>query len=182
VRFLNLRNSDSRIILTDKVDVSSWQILAHNQASVITLGVVPRETVSEEVVEEGRASLLAEAISLEETVRLRLADRSSARPPVELSTIEYIGLSHALEGGGPEPSVNVVGLESCLLTSINLLITEPAAGPDLPDTGSLHLPADKVLLGAVLNTDKVHATFSAVVSGGEPIPSGIPQDGLVTVP
>ncbi len=86
--FLNLRNSDSRIILTDKVDISGWQILADNQASVITLGVVPRQTISEEVVQKSHACLLAEAISLQETVRLRLADRSSARPAVELKKIK----------------------------------------------------------------------------------------------
>ena len=45
------------------------------------------------------------------------------------------------------------------LSGCYLLVTEPATGPDLPDTGSLHLSANKVLLGAALHTDKVHATF-----------------------
>ena len=70
--------------MSDKVDVTSGQVLAHNQPTVVALGVVPGQAVPEEVVQEGHAGLGAEAVSLEQTVGLGLADRAGAGPSVEL--------------------------------------------------------------------------------------------------
>ena len=82
-----LGNSDVRIVLADEVDVAYGQILAHNQSTVVALGVVPAEAVPEEVVEQRHARLLAEAVRLEEAVRLLLVQRAVTRPSVELENV-----------------------------------------------------------------------------------------------
>ena len=46
----------------------------------------------------------------------------------------------------------------------NLLIAEPAAGPDLPDVGLLHVAAHEVLLRLVLEAHQVHATLPTNVT------------------
>jgi len=45
---------------------------------------VPGEAVVEEVVEDSHAGLVAEAVVLEDAVRLGLAHGTALRPPVEL--------------------------------------------------------------------------------------------------
>ena len=39
-----------RVLLPDKVDVAHGEVLAHDVPSVVTLGIVPPQTVVEEVV------------------------------------------------------------------------------------------------------------------------------------
>ncbi len=43
--------------------------------------------------------------------------------PVYLLSVEDVGLSHALQRGGPEPAAAVEGLEPGLVATINLYIT-----------------------------------------------------------
>ena len=72
--------------MSHKVDVLGGKILAHNQPTVVALGVVPAEAVTEKVVEEGHAGLLTEAVGLEEAVGLGPAARTAVGPGVELNT------------------------------------------------------------------------------------------------
>ena len=98
---------------------------------VVTLGVVPGQAVIEEVIQDGQTSLLAEAVLFEDSVRLSSASGSGAGPGVELPAREVVGWSHRPQGGGPEPSVDVVRLEPRLVATINLLVTQSPAGPHL---------------------------------------------------
>ena len=70
-----------------------------------------------------------------------------------LAAVEDVGLSHGLEGGGPEPSPDVVWLEAVLLAAVHLLVTEAARGPHLPHVAALHRAANIVLLVGVLESD-----------------------------
>jgi hypothetical protein len=58
---------------------------------------VPREAVVEEVVEDGHAGLVAEAVVLEDAVRLRLALRPALRPSVELKQKSPLLITVVLE-------------------------------------------------------------------------------------
>lgn len=49
-RGICLWDINSWVLLSDKVDISPGQILADYQPSVVALGIVPGESVSEEVV------------------------------------------------------------------------------------------------------------------------------------
>jgi len=182
IRVPHLGDSDVGVLLPHKVNVLVGQVLAHDESPVVALGVVPAEPVPEESVQQSHAGLSAETICLEETVRLGFVQGSSGGPAVELSAIVNVGLSHALERGGPEPASDVVRLEPRLVTPVHLLVAEPAAGPDLPDVGFLHGAAHEVLLRLALEAHQVHATLPAVVPGGEPVPAGVPQHRLVRVP
>ena len=46
-----------RVLLAHEVDVADGQVLAHDVPPVVALGVVPRQTVVEEVIEECGAGL-----------------------------------------------------------------------------------------------------------------------------
>jgi hypothetical protein len=72
------------VLLADEIDVALGQILANDEATVVALGVVPREAVVEEVVEDGDAGLVAESVVLEDAVGLGLVQRSAGGPGVEL--------------------------------------------------------------------------------------------------
>jgi hypothetical protein len=72
------------VLLANKIDVALGQILANDEATVVALGVVPREAVVEEVVEDGDAGLVAESVVLEDAVGLGLVQRSAGGPGVEL--------------------------------------------------------------------------------------------------
>jgi len=177
-----LRDVDARVLLAHKVDVLGGQVLAHDQPTVVALGVVPAEAVPEKVVEEGHAGLLTEAVGLEEAVGLGPALRPAVGPGVELASPKHVGVPHALQGGGPEPAADVVRLEPGRVATVNLLVAEPPAGPNLPHVVALHNAAHKVHLVLAFKADQVHATLPAVVPGGEPVPSGVGQHGLVAVP
>ena len=121
-------NVDSRVLLPHKVDVTNREILADDVSSVVTpekrlmndsklnlktviLGVVPRESVIEEVVQERHAGLLPEPVLLEDAVRLGAAAGPGGAPSVELAPVEHVGLPHRGQGRRPEPAADVVGLE-----------------------------------------------------------------------
>jgi len=149
---------------------------------VITLGIVPAQPIVEEVVQEGCARLLPKAICFQNSIWLSFLQRACVGPSIELSSVVYISLSHTLKSSGPEPASDIVRLESCLFTAVNLLVAQPAASPHLPHIAAGHDSSDTILLSLALNTDQVHATLPAVVPGSEPIPASIPEDSFVTVP
>jgi len=149
---------------------------------VVTLGVVPGQAVIEEVIQDGETSLLPEAVLFEDSVRLSSTSGAGAGPGVELPAREVVGRSHRTQGGRPEPAVDVVGLEPRLVTTVNLLVTQSSTGPHLSDSTEGHVLSNEVVLPATLHGDEVHASHPAVVPGSEPVPPGIPQGGLVTVP
>ena len=95
------------------------------------LGVVPGEAIVEEVVQQRHAGLVAEAVLLEDAVWLLAAAGAGGGPAVELAAVEDVGGAHGGQGSRPEPAVDVVGLEPRLVTAVNLLVTQPATGPDL---------------------------------------------------
>jgi len=66
----SLGNVDPGILLSYKVDVSDWQILADDLSPIVTLGIVPTQTVIEEVVKERSAGLLSKAVGLQNSIRL----------------------------------------------------------------------------------------------------------------
>lgn len=93
-----------------------------------------------------------------------------------------VGGWHHLECAGPEPSIDVDGLEVSGLAAFDLLITESSGSVDVLDAGGPHQADDEFLLGLGLQADHVHAHLSAVVAAGEPVPTGVPQDQLVAGP
>ena len=105
---------------------------------VVTLGVVPGQAVIEKVIQDGQASLLPKAVLFEDPVRLSSASGTSPGPGVELAAREDVCWSHRAQRGRPEPAVDVVGLEPRLVTAVNLLVTQPAAGPDLAQNLSVN--------------------------------------------
>ena len=105
---------------------------------VVALGVVPGQAVIEEVIQDGEASLLAEAVLFEDSVRLSSSSGAGAGPGVELAAREVVSWSHRPQGGSPEPAVDVVGLEPRLVTTVNLLVTQSATGPDLPGNNTVN--------------------------------------------
>jgi len=179
---LSVRNDDTRVLLSHKVDVPHGKVLADDVSPVVTLGVVPGQAVIEEVIQDGEASLLAEAVLFEDSVRLSSSSGAGAGPGVELAAREVVSWSHRPQGGSPEPAVDVVGLEPRLVTTVNLLVTQSPTGPHLSDSTAGHVLSDEVVLPATLQGDEVHTSHPAVVPGSEPVPPGISQRGLVTVP
>ena len=124
-------NDDPRILLPHKVDVAHGKVLADDVSPVVTLGVVPAQTVIEEVIQDGQTSLLTEAVWFQDPVGLSSASGTSPGPGVELAAREDVCWSHRAQRGRPKPAVDVVGLEPRLVTAVNLLVTQPATGPDL---------------------------------------------------
>jgi len=176
------RDDNIGVLLPDKVDIANREIFADNVTSVVTLCIMPSQTIIEEVVQKSHTSLITKPVLFQNTIRLSSSIGSSVGPPVELPAVEHVGLAHGGQGGGPEPSSDVVGLEPRLVATIDLFVTQPPTAPHLPHSSSGHLLSNKVLLCLVLDTDQIHAPLSAVVSGCEPIPSCVGQSGLVTVP
>ena len=105
---------------------------------VVTLGVVPAQAVIEEVIQDSQTSLLPEAVLFEDPVGLSSASGAGPGPGVELAAREVVCWSHRAQGGRPEPAVDVVGLEPRLVAAVNLLVTQPAAGPDLAQNLSVN--------------------------------------------
>jgi hypothetical protein len=73
------------VLLPHEVDVALGQILAHNEAAVVALGVVPAQAVVEEVVENGDTGLVTESVVLEDTVGLRFVLGPAGGPAVKLN-------------------------------------------------------------------------------------------------
>jgi len=139
---------------------------------VVAVDVVPFDSVSVEVVQDCQTGLSALAI-----VGLTLA-RSSGERPVSESASGAVGGGDGGLIGGPEPTVDVLGEESGSVTSVE--IAETARSPDVFDV--VHLLLDPVVLIGGFERDQIHATFSAVVSGVEPVPFGASELGIIRLP
>jgi len=176
------RDDNIGVLLSDEVDIANREIFADNVTSVVTLCIVPSQTIIEEVVQKSHASLITKPVLFQDTIRLSSTIGSSLGPAVKLPAVGHVGLPHGGEGGGPEPASDVVRLEPRLVTAIDLLVTQSATGPHFSHASVGHLLTNKVLLLLVLNTNQIHAPLSAVVPGREPVPSCVGQSGLVTVP
>jgi len=176
------RDDNVGVLLSDKVDIANGEIFADNVTSVVTLCIMPSQTIIEEVVQKSHTSLITKPVLFQNSIRLSTAIGASVGPSVELPPVEHIGLSHGGEGRGPEPTSDVVRLEPRLVTTIHLLVTESSTGPNLSHSSAGHLLTNEVLLLLVLNTDQIHASLSAVVPSCEPVPSGVGQSCLIAVP
>jgi len=64
------RNVDSWVLVADKVDVWSWQVLTDEEPSGVAGLVMPAKSVVVLVVQKGHASLVAPAVGLQSSVRL----------------------------------------------------------------------------------------------------------------
>jgi len=175
---------DSRVVVSDKLNVVGRQVLTHDCSPVVTGGVVPGS------VNDGHAGLLSQSSSRGEAVRLRETLGTSLGPLVDsddpdtvsVEANRPVGGQHLDEGGGPEPAVDVERLIVWGVTAIHLGVTQAAGSPELLDAGTSHESRHPVPLLLVLEGDQVHAVFPAVVPGCEPIPLGFPQDLLIALP
>ena len=62
------------------------------------------------------------------------------------------------------------------------LTTPPTPPAHLSDSPGGHVLSNEVELPLTLQGDEVHTSHPAVVPGSEPVPPGVSQCGLVTVP
>lgn len=85
---------------------------------------------------------------------------------------------HHLEGGRPEPAVDLDGLEPGLIAALDLAVAQASGGVHVRDAAGFHEVVDEVLLLLGLQADHVHAHFPAVVAAGEPVPPGVPQERI----
>jgi len=155
-------------------------ILADDGLLVVAGNIVPLNTVSVEVIEDGHAGLrLSSLLDLLPVVRLGLGrgEASSAGPVVEGGPAVSGGQASLV--GGPEPAVDVLGEEVRSVTSIE--VTETAGGPEVRDIG-IDEPLHPLVLLSCLEGDQVHAPLSAVVPGIEPVPLGILHAVVVVLP
>ena len=89
---------------------------------------------------------------------------------------------HHSQSTGPKPSVDIQRLEPCSITAFNFGITQSTGGVYILNIAGLHEAFDEVLFSSCFETDHVHAHFSAVITAGEPIPSGVSKSCFVTGP
>ena len=89
---------------------------------------------------------------------------------------------HHSQSTGPKPSVDIQRLEPCSITAFNFGITQSTGGVNILNIAGLHEAFDEVLFSSRFETDHVHAHFSAVITAGEPIPSGVSKSCFVTGP
>ena len=89
---------------------------------------------------------------------------------------------HHSQSTGPKPSVDIQRLEPCSITAFNFGITQSTGGVNILNIAGLHEAFDEVLFSSCFETDHVHAHFSAVITAGEPIPSGVSKSCFVTGP
>ena len=93
-----------------------------------------------------------------------------------------VGGQHLNQSRGPEPTIDTERLIVRSVTPIHLRITQSASSPDLGDPGALHQSLDELPLVRLLEGHQVHASLPAVVPRGEPVPLGVSQHLLITLP
>jgi hypothetical protein len=175
-------NVDSGVLVANKVDVWGWKIFTDKDPPGVAGLIVPLKAVVELVVEESHASLCSESVSPQASVGLRNAIWSSAAPVVVESVGNLVSWRHHLDGGSPEPTVDLQGLEAGLITAFDFLVAEPSGSVNVLDAAGPHELVDKVLLGLGLEAHHVHAHLTAIVPAGEPVPPGVPQSRLTAGP
>ena len=142
---------DPRVVVSDKLDVVWWEVLADDRSPVVTGGVVPGSLLHR------HAGLLAQTSGRSEPVRLAtiatclgpLVDPDDP-DPVSVEADRPVGGQHLDQGGGPEPAVDIERLVVRSITATDLSITESASSPDLLDTSSCHEALHPAPLGFTL--------------------------------
>lgn len=121
------RKLDAQVgICVAHVFQQSIVLLTHEGLLVMAGHVVPVDTVVVELVEQGQA-VFGCAVLLEFTViGLGQTNAASGRP-VALRTLR--GGCQLLQRGGPEPTVNICGLQIRTLTALE--VAQATAGPDV---------------------------------------------------
>lgn len=124
-RFPGFLNAQVGICVADVLQ-EGVVLLADEGLLVMAGNIVPVDTVIVELVQQGQA-VLRGAVLLEFTVvGLGQADSAGGRP-ITLGALR--GRGQFLEGGGPEPSVDVRGLEVWAIAALE--VAQAATGPDV---------------------------------------------------
>lgn len=93
-------------------------------------------------------------------IRLRLSESSGVTP---VSRVPLRGRTDFGSGSGPEPAVDVLGLEIRSVATGEVAL--PARGPDVPDVAPGYPLLDELVLLGRLQGDGVHAVSPADVPG-----------------
>jgi len=138
-------------------------VLADERLEVVARDVVPLDTVLVEVVEDGQAGLVVPLRGFP-VVRLSLAVAASGAP---VTGVPLGGRSDLGSGSGPEPSVDVSGLQVGPVAAVEVAL--PSRSPDV-----LHVSSDDPLLDEFIflwgfQADGIHAMSPADVPGVEPV-------------
>ena len=83
-RWYHLWNVDSWIVVSDKVDVRSGEVLADQNSPVVARLIVPLKAIAKFVIKHGHACFVAPSIGLQSAVGLSDSLRSSVAPVVML--------------------------------------------------------------------------------------------------
>jgi len=142
-------------------------VLAYDRFFVVARHVVPLDSVSIEVIEDGHASFLLSTLPMFPVVRLSNPVPSSMRPVIELVAVSR-GHFHLV--GRPEPSVDQLWEELGLVTTVKIAL---ATGRPEKGHPAINEALHPVVLLARLKGNQVHAPFPAVVPCVEPVPLGV---------
>jgi len=154
----------ARFVLTD-----DWLL-------VVACHVMPLDTVSVEVVEDGHTGFLLSSLSVFSVIWLGHTIPASVRPVVELVAV---GRRHFNLVGRPEPTIDQFGEELRLVAPVEVALA--AGGPEELDS-AIDEPLHPVVLLLGLKRHKVHTPFPAVVARVEPIPFCVPHPGILVQP
>jgi len=165
--------------LSGKVEMS-LNVLADDGLLVVAGNVVPFDSVSVEIVQYSHARLgVTVLLDLLSVVGLSAwGVESSGGGPVMEGT-RRVGRRQSSLVSRPKPSVNVLGEEIRTVASVK--VTKSARGPEIGHV-TIDESLDPIVFSSRLKADQVHATFSAVVSGVEPIPLSVPDTWVVVQP
>lgn len=158
-----------RELLAGKVQMSLG-ILTYDGFFVVTSNIVPFDSISVKVVQNGHAGfVLSSLLSCFTVIGLTTGwvESSGEGPVLESSSI--CGIEPSLISR-PEPSIDLLGEEIRAVATVK--VTQASRCPDIFDvSNSLFEPIIFILR---FNADQIHATFAAVIPSVEPIPVSRP--------
>lgn len=162
-------------------------VFANDDGTEMASGVVPRDAVVVLVVEDRQASfvvVLLQALdrhadvefSLDRTlfdafevIRLGFA-RLSGETPEGLRVWRVSSGDPGVRGSGPEPSVNVDGLQVSGVAPFALEVALASRGVDGTHVIFLHNFGEEFEFSLAVKADQVHATIAAKVPAVKPVP------------
>jgi len=115
-------------------------LLADEALLVMACHIVPVYAIVVELIQQGETILWRSILLVLAVVRLGQANASGGRP---IALVPLSGWCQFLQCGGPEPTVDVCGLQIGAVTALE--VTQAAAGPDV-----FHLQRESSVLINVL--------------------------------
>jgi len=153
-------------------------VFAEEGLGVVAGDIVPDDAVLVDVVQDAHAGLdgLVDVefgvVGLGNVMAFKLSLVTSVRPGlVSPARGVLVSGGHFDAGAGPEPSVDAGGLE--ILAVAALEVAETAASPDVGKILIFDVFLDHLIFTGRLQRHKIHAIFSADVSGIKPVQFGV---------